>query len=259
LAPKDESAVQSDIPTLVFNGRFDPITPPAYGQEAAKTLSKSYLFIFPNTGHGALTTSECSDSIFLEFLSNPNSAPDSSCIDQLPAIKFMTSKTVIDLPIAIKFLSGDKAVLPGLVIFGIGLLGLLSAAVIFPLLWVIRLLRGKPGRETPVLSHLTPWLPALNAGVLVVFAAAFFVALIQLATQNDTSYLFGIPAKYGPLLILPLFSLLLSLLTILSSVAGWFGNYWSVWRKVYYSLLSICSLITLVMLGVWGFLTAFLG
>ncbi len=256
LDPGQDAPVQSDIPTLVFNGRFDPITPPAYGQEAAKTLAHSYLFTFPNTGHGALTTSECADSIFLEFLSHPGQAPDGSCIDQLPAVSFMNSKTVIDLPVAIQILTLDKGLIPASILFGLGMIGLLSAGLVFPVLWIFRLLQGKPGRETPALAHLSPWLPVLNAGTLLVFLAVLLVALFRMASANDTSYLFGMPAREGPLLLLPLFSLVLSLATILINTAGWFGRYWSVWRKIYAGLISFASLATLAVLFLWGFFTA---
>ena len=258
LDPQQDAAVQSDVPTLVFNGRFDPITPPAYGQEAAKTLSNSYLFIFPNTGHGALTTSECADAIFLEFLSNPARPPDGSCIGNLPPIQFMTSRTVVDLPVVVRFLSLDPGVLPGVVLFGLGLLGLFSAGLIYPLLWLIRLVRGKPGRQTPVLAHLFPWLTVINAGALTVFLLAFVIGLFQIVSTNDNSYLFGIPAKYGPLLLLPFFSLLLALISVVIGVAGWLGGYWSVWRKIYSGLLVLCSVAVGGMLVVWGFLSALL-
>ena len=36
---KENQSVTSDIPTLVISSEFDPITPPAYGKEAAQTLA----------------------------------------------------------------------------------------------------------------------------------------------------------------------------------------------------------------------------
>ena len=41
--------VVSNVPTLVLNGRFDPITPPANGILAAQTLSTSTVITFPTT------------------------------------------------------------------------------------------------------------------------------------------------------------------------------------------------------------------
>jgi pimeloyl-ACP methyl ester carboxylesterase len=264
LPAADEAAVQSSIPTLVFNGRFDPITPPAYGQEAAKTLSKSYYFVFPNTGHGALTTSDCADGIFLEFLSNPDHAPDASCIDTLPPVQFLTRKEVLDVPAAYQVMMElndalGKGKLPKMqLLFGVWLLVLLSAGVIFPGAWLVRVLRRKPAREIPLVVHLASWIPVMNSGVVLAFALGFVVVLFQAAINGSNSYFFGIPAANWPLLLLPWMSLGLTVLTLGYAAAGWLGHYWSVLRKVYYSLLALASLASVVMLGMGGLLTALL-
>ena len=87
-APKVESkAVSSDIPTLIFMGELDPIHPPAWGVVAAKTLSKSQYFEFPNYGHGVLGEGSdggnCSQKILDAFLSDPAAEVDASCIGDL--------------------------------------------------------------------------------------------------------------------------------------------------------------------------------
>ena len=47
-APASEGqAVASDIPTLILEGEYDPVTPPANGDLAAQTLSHSYHYLFP--------------------------------------------------------------------------------------------------------------------------------------------------------------------------------------------------------------------
>jgi pimeloyl-ACP methyl ester carboxylesterase len=84
--------VISDIPTLVINGAYDPITPPVWGAVAAQTLSNSYLFDLPNIGHGGtdLPGLSCGTELALSFLSNPASAPDSSCV-AAQRIQFITT------------------------------------------------------------------------------------------------------------------------------------------------------------------------
>ena len=157
LDPAQDKPLVSDIPTLIFNGRFDPITPPAYGKEVAATLSHSTYFVFPNTGHGAISSTVCADQIFLDFLNNPQSQPDGSCIARIPPLKFITNKDVVDIPnmISLLNLEGHNGIELGLL--GFFILILLSSAFIFPLLWLIRVLRRKPGRPTPLLAHLAPW------------------------------------------------------------------------------------------------------
>jgi len=71
--------VVSDIPTLIFAGDHDPVTPPEWGQVAADTLSNSYFYTFPYSGHG-VPDYPCPSNIAMQFLADPMSEPDASCI-----------------------------------------------------------------------------------------------------------------------------------------------------------------------------------
>jgi pimeloyl-ACP methyl ester carboxylesterase len=75
--------VTSAIPTLIFAGEYDPATAPAYGMLAARTLSRSYYFEFPGTGHVVLGRSSCSTSIFQQFVELPTQRPDASCLSSI--------------------------------------------------------------------------------------------------------------------------------------------------------------------------------
>jgi pimeloyl-ACP methyl ester carboxylesterase len=86
---RENDAVSSDIPTLVFADEYDPITPPAWGALAAQTLSHSYVVEFPATGHGALSGQyACAASIMAAFRENPSKQPDTSCAAAIPPPKF---------------------------------------------------------------------------------------------------------------------------------------------------------------------------
>ena len=85
-AAKLEQPVQSTIPTLIMEGAYDPITPPSNGMEAAKTLSKSYQILVPSTGHGVFLSSQaCPVQVGEAFLQKPEEAPDTGCLQQMPA------------------------------------------------------------------------------------------------------------------------------------------------------------------------------
>jgi pimeloyl-ACP methyl ester carboxylesterase len=75
-----QQAVTSAIPTLILSGEYDPVTPPAYGMLAARTLSRSYFFLFPGTGHGVFGTNSCVNSMFQAFLELPTRQPDATCM-----------------------------------------------------------------------------------------------------------------------------------------------------------------------------------
>lgn len=79
----------TQIPTLVLNGTFDPVTPQPYGEAVAGNLKNAYVFTFPGLGHGSffpppgMPATSCSIKIATDFLANPARAPNSSCLTQV--------------------------------------------------------------------------------------------------------------------------------------------------------------------------------
>ena len=72
--------VTSDIPTLVLAGEYDPITPPSWAQSTASHLENSQFFIFLGYGHAVIDGGSCPVDILLDFLSDPFSQVDDSCL-----------------------------------------------------------------------------------------------------------------------------------------------------------------------------------
>jgi pimeloyl-ACP methyl ester carboxylesterase len=77
------------IPTLVLNGSYDPVTPAPYGEAVARNQTTSYVVTFPGVGHGALFAPQgmpaaaCVTQIAADFLANPQQAPDRRCLAQV--------------------------------------------------------------------------------------------------------------------------------------------------------------------------------
>jgi pimeloyl-ACP methyl ester carboxylesterase len=75
-----------EIPTLVLNGTYDPVTPQPYGEAVASNLKTAYVYTFPGIGHGSffpppgMPATGCVIEIATEFLANPGQAPNSSCL-----------------------------------------------------------------------------------------------------------------------------------------------------------------------------------
>ncbi len=91
----ENDAVNSDIPSLVITGRFDPTTPPKYGKQLAEHLPNSYYFEFDNQGHvpSAADSSGCAMDTVLAFLRNPDVEPSRECLNELKAVDFLTPYT----------------------------------------------------------------------------------------------------------------------------------------------------------------------
>ena len=75
--------ITSDIPTLIFGGEYDPITPPEWGAETAEQLSNATFFLLPGVGHGAVPAHPCPEQIMRDFLADPTSPPIGACIDDM--------------------------------------------------------------------------------------------------------------------------------------------------------------------------------
>lgn len=74
------------IPTLVLNGAYDPVTPEPYGEFVAGNLDNAYVFTFPGLGHGSffppagMPATDCTIEIATSFLAKPDQTPDSRCL-----------------------------------------------------------------------------------------------------------------------------------------------------------------------------------
>lgn len=75
--------VYSDIPTLLMDGEFDPITPPSWGLHAAETLEKAFVYVYPGIGHGASSIEGCPSQMMTAFLEEPAVAPNADCIEAM--------------------------------------------------------------------------------------------------------------------------------------------------------------------------------
>jgi pimeloyl-ACP methyl ester carboxylesterase len=79
-----------DIPTLIFSGELDPVTPPLIGERLASYLPNSMHVVFPNVGHGAgsYLWEECLAEAVARFISQGHPGGlDTSCAEsaQRPA------------------------------------------------------------------------------------------------------------------------------------------------------------------------------
>ncbi|MGH1490624.1 MAG: alpha/beta fold hydrolase [Acidimicrobiales bacterium] len=94
------TAVVSDVPTLLMAGRYDPVTPISWAERAAETLSNGHLVVGPHASHG-VSGDQCGISVALDFLNSPDVAPDGSCLDGA-ALSFLAPG---DLSVALEPLS----------------------------------------------------------------------------------------------------------------------------------------------------------
>lgn len=76
---KDKTFNLSDIPTLIFVNKYDPVTPPANGHIMNETLTSGHLLILDVGGHGGGNV-ECKSTVIREFMDNPSVLPGTACL-----------------------------------------------------------------------------------------------------------------------------------------------------------------------------------
>ncbi len=79
---------KSDIPTLLFSGERDPVTPPEYGERVSRNLSRSRHIVIRGGGHSE--QSACKTQVVASFLAAPRERiPARTCLDQLDFPSFV--------------------------------------------------------------------------------------------------------------------------------------------------------------------------
>ncbi|MEO6444018.1 MAG: alpha/beta hydrolase [Gemmatimonadaceae bacterium] len=81
-APSQFAPVASDKPVLVYSGEFDPATPTEDVWNTTRFLARSTVVQVPGASHSPFYTDACTRGIAHAFLSAPDSAPDTRCLEK---------------------------------------------------------------------------------------------------------------------------------------------------------------------------------
>jgi len=275
LDPSIDDPVVSDIPTLLLSGGFDPVTPAPFAEAAAAGLSRAYVLVDPAASHGVAFQSECPNQIIQAFLDDPTTPPDSSCLaeQRLPAV---VPPDAITLPLLAGLNQLKTRALVPFLIAGLLLLVVLTPFVIWPLVYLVRTLTRKP--EAPVTTGAAGETPAIQApavrspadrrlrwvsrilvllfGALgLVFGVGLLVFIVGSLTNLTLATALALPPSAAPLLWLPAIMLLLA--------AGIVVAAFLLWRQrgagsragaVYYTIITLCAVALLVVIGEQGLL-----
>ncbi|MEM1380389.1 MAG: alpha/beta fold hydrolase [Pseudomonadota bacterium] len=213
-APRDRAdyqPVQTDIPTLIINGTWDPITPAPLAELIAPGFSNGRLILVPYAGHGPTRSmSECSGDVLTAFYDDPAqdlAALDASCFEEgVGAPEFVTYQTT-DLPLkAAALLAQDerKPLLVAGATAGLSALTLGLGLLMIPVGFLARL--GSFGKANTLATGdgLTRFLALLTA-VSGVASLGVLGLGAQAATEIAEESLiagFAHPAPYAPWLLL---------------------------------------------------------
>jgi pimeloyl-ACP methyl ester carboxylesterase len=95
LGPAPLVPIGASVPILVLAGQFDPVARPSLSRHVAELIGRSARWIeFPLVGHNVRGFSPCGAKIAADFIDNPRQAPDTSCADRRPPIRFVSKAQI---------------------------------------------------------------------------------------------------------------------------------------------------------------------
>jgi hypothetical protein len=191
---------------------------------------------------------------------------------------FSTPGALVVMPKVISLLNPQGNDLVMIILYALGVLFLLSALLVYPIVWLVRKLSGpKPASASvvpsatasdgtffplesassvparkPLLYRLGPWIAAITGIMLAVFIAVVFAVALQMALANDNRVLFGLPGSARPLFVLPLLALIAAVLMLAAAVVAWARRAGSIWGRLYFSLLALSALVAVAVLFYLG-------
>ncbi len=263
--PSARELVESDIPALLWNGNFDPITPPPFGEIVAQGLSNSTYVVFPANGHGAIGT-PCSTNIMASFLDNPTQTPDTTCATE-QQVQFITEKNTLIAPGATWLTTSIVTLQIGNIVQRLFLLGLLMLfPVVWFFLWLVARLRRKEPRPTPASAGETwaPWRGILLAGLSVgwlvfqLFEIGFTAIAGGYGQYGYTRIFVGVDRSLAWVYVIPILMAIVSVAMVILAILAWKHHYWGRVRRVFYSLTAGVAIAYTLFLAQAGQLTVFL-
>ncbi|MGY6629396.1 MAG: alpha/beta hydrolase [Wenzhouxiangella sp.] len=84
LEPRDPASFQpleTDLPMLVVNGAWDPITPVPLAEAIMPGLSNAELAIFPHAGHGPTRSVDCAGDLMNDWFDDPSQPVNRDCVE----------------------------------------------------------------------------------------------------------------------------------------------------------------------------------
>ena len=88
-AGSENEPVQSELPTLVMAGQFDPITPPHFSEAVFEDLTNAEYILVLGESHGA-SAGECGSRLARQFFSEPDEPLQDGCLDDQGGLDFQS-------------------------------------------------------------------------------------------------------------------------------------------------------------------------
>jgi pimeloyl-ACP methyl ester carboxylesterase len=251
-AGEDEfQPVHSTVPVLILAGEFDPITPPGYGRQAARTLPNATFVELPAAGHAVSSSSQCTRDLINAFIDAPGGRLDTTCVDELPAASFVNDVRMNRgvYRAATTLQGGARAfALPALLA-----LVLLATALGWPVAATVRRVRGRAPVGAGPAGQSVAWpLAALASALALVFLVGVVLVIGHTAEVNPYVLVFGMPGHAAWLLVLPWVVALLAAGIVVLAVQAWRQRWWTRAGRIRYTIAAAACAGFVVLVAAWG-------
>ena len=191
--------LQSDVPTLVYSGRYDPITPAQFGDAVLAGLPNSRHIVFARTAHGSFVSNACAGQIAVAFLDNPqsNGTTLNAVCDINQKATFATSQTIRQGTFISQIMQLTPAVMPWFYLI-IAVSCLLSSVLVWrPLKMLYKIIRGI---YTPSIVQQLHWAELITTlSALGIVGYLSYIGVDSSLNADSYGMLFGISTSYGAL------------------------------------------------------------
>lgn len=238
LGENENAAVTSAIPTLLMTGAYDPATPPAFSDAAAASLAVNYLFTIPGQARSPLWTDsedDCAATIARQFLTDPVTAPDATCIEAMPPIAFLTGAD-IDSAAGVSRIDVDLVQDRDPLQIAVAALTMLifAATLVYAALYGLAWLGRRRGEAPGGLVLVA----ATSSGLNLAYAGVLGFLLLS---ADPLILAFGLPSGAWPIVILPFAALGAAILLIVSLVRAWMQEEGTVFHRVVLTVSAAAS------------------
>ena len=115
--------------------------------------------------------------------------------------------------------------------------------------------QGKPPLSRwGLLPPLASWLAGVLCALNVLLVIGLLLFLFEQLTGSPPDYYFGVPPLLSALFALALVSAVLTVGVVVSTILVWWERFWSVGRRVHYSLVALAALALTWQLVSWNLL-----
>ncbi len=254
-----DEPVASNVPTLLLAGEFDPITPPEFAAAAAQYLPNGHLLVDPTSSHGVAFNDNCVDELLQDFLDTPTISPNAGCVQENTPTGFVPP-TALVVPLLAKLNSLEASALAEVGAAGLVLAGTLSAWLVWPLAWGIRLIRKKPAATTGRWVNRAGKITLLLfGGLAIIFVGGLTAFAVSAFNSTPLLLLSAISGQSYPLFFIPYGLALLALLAVALAGLIWIKGAGSIWSRLYYTGVTICAALYVAMLAATGMLAVLAG